>query len=629
MTPKSKTFLLLVVLTSFFPSLIAARPAAASGQATFVRTDTKTQGTWNGVYGLDGYFIGGTSTNQTPGYVTFTPQNQANWTWTSSGTEVRDLQVPSASSTALRQASCWYSSSSNSYDLDVNITDTNTHQIALYLLDWDSRGRAETIQVVDAATGSVLDTRSASAFTNGIYYIWDISGHVKFNITRVSGDNAVVGAAFFDVATSSSTSGSAHFVTTDTSTQGTWQGVYGADGYSLVGDKQSIPAYAVLTPQNQLNWTWASTTTDTRALQLSSGTGRIAATWYNYPTFSIDVNITDGGSHQVAFYSIDWDSKNRTQTIQVVDAQSGAVLDSRSVFSFTNGIYVVWTVSGHVKFNITATSGPNSVVSGVFFGAGGSVPPPPTAPTNPTSPSSQNCPPTINAVSFNGIDTTTQGAWKGIGNFNAPPASSSLVYGKDGDVLPDTENCDGSCNPFPGYVTFGPQCVGATTPGNIGAKPYSTHAYVALVQGSSGVMGQEPQNATNTSYFQCNYTFSNAVSPWGLMVAWRPVVDTREISNWYTCSGITSYYLEFSFGSSTHNFEVYVVDDPNGGSLLRSEELQVLDGNTDAVLYDSGSFTNFTGGVYYKWSITGHVKVKLINTSTNGANAVINGAFFN
>jgi hypothetical protein len=141
-------------------------------------------------------------------------------------------------------------------------------------------------------------------------------------------------------------------------------------------------------------------------------------------------------------------------------------------------------------------------------------------------------------------------------------------------------------------------------------------------------MGAEPQNATNTDYFQCNYTFSNAASPWALMVSWRPVVDTREISKWYTCSGIASFYLEFSFGDSTHDLEVYVVDDQNGGAQLRSEKLQVLDGNTDAVLYDSGSFTNFTGGVYYKWSITGHVKINVINTSTNGTDAVINGVFF-
>jgi hypothetical protein len=257
--------------------------------------------------------------------------------------------------------------------------------------------------------------------------------------------------------------------------------------------------------------------------------------------------------------------------------------------------------------------------SGSGSGSGGSGSTPPNNPPPVTGTGT-------NAVTFNGIDTTTQGAWKGVGNFKASPASSSLVYGKDGVILPDTESCDTACNPFPNYVSFGPQAVNSSTLGNLGAKPYSTHAFAALVQGS--VMGAEPGNPTNTNYFQCNYTFSNPAIPWAPMVAWTPSVDTREISEWNTCLGITTYYLELTF-AGTHNFEVYVVDDQNGGTRLRSEQIQVLDGDTNAVLYDSGSFTNFTGGVYYKWTLTGHVKVKVINTSTNGTDAVVNGAFFN
>ena len=239
-----------------------------------------------------------------------------------------------------------------------------------------------------------------------------------------------------------------------------------------------------------------------------------------------------------------------------------------------------------------------------------------------------DCPVTTNAVTFLGVDTTTQGAWKGAGNFNAPPASSSLTYGRDGDILPDTEGCDLACNPVPNYASFGPQCINSATPGNTGSKPNTTHSYVNLVQGPASVMGAEPQNTTNTNFFQCNYTDNNPAVPWAPMVAWRPVVDTREISRWYTCGGISSFYLELSFGSSTHNFEVYVVDDMNGGTLARTEEIQVLDGNTNAVLWDSGAFTNFSGGMYYKWAITGHVKIKVINLATNGRDGIINGVFF-
>lgn len=412
----------------------------------------------------------------------------------------------------------------------------------------------------------------------------------------------------------------------DTTTQGNWSSSYGADGYSLAGSTQNPPSYASFSESNASVYTWATNSSDVRALSVPGG-GTIAAGWYN-TSFSLNVSFNDGNTHLVALYALDYDSRGRAETIQIVDPSTNNVLNSQVLSNFSNGVYLLWYVSGQVKINVTSSAGPNGAVSGLFFGSGGtsiaSAPP-----SNPAPPSTQACPPSTNAVTFNGIDTTTQGAWKGIGNFNAAPASSSLVYGKDGDILPDTENCDAACNPFPAYVSFGPQCLTSTTPGNVGSKPYSTHAYVDLVQGSSGVMGAEPQNATNTDYFQCNYTNSNAVAPWGLMVAWRPTTDTREISEWYTCSGIASYYLEFSFGNSTHNFEVYAVDDQNGSTELRSEEIQILDGETDAVLYDSGSFTTFTGGVYYKWSITGHVKVKVINTSTNGTNAVINGAFFN
>ena len=410
----------------------------------------------------------------------------------------------------------------------------------------------------------------------------------------------------------------------DLATQGNWSSAYGADGYSLAGSTQHLPSYASFSLTNSSEYTWVTSSTDARALSVPGG-GAIAAAWFSSSSFTLNISFNDGNAHTVALYALDWDRAGRVETIQIVDPSTNDILNTQALSNFSNGDYLVWSITGQVQINVTYSAGPNGVISGIFFGNGGTSIA--SSPGNGSSGSNSNCPTTINAVSFIGTDTTTQGAWKGVGNFAAPPASSSLVYGKDGDILPDTESCDQACNPFPSYVSFGPQCVNSSTPGNIGSKPYSTHAYVALVQGS--VMGAEPQNPSNTDFFQCNYTFSNPAAPWAPMVAWTPSVDTREISNWNTCLGITSYYLELSFGNSAHNFEVYVVDDQNGGTNLRSEELQVLDGNTNAVLYDSGSFTNFTGGVYYKWSITGHVKIKLTNTSTNGTDAVINGVFFN
>jgi hypothetical protein len=159
----------------------------------------------------------------------------------------------------------------------------------------------------------------------------------------------------------------ATFINTDTTTQGNWHGVYGADGYSIANDSQNIPSYATLAVQNQNNWTWAASTTDPRALQTGNGTGRKAATWYGNSPFGFDVNLTDGNVHQFGLYAVDWDNNGRVETVQIVDANTGAVLDTRNLSNFTNGIYLIWNLSGHVKVNLTWNSGVNAVVSGVFF----------------------------------------------------------------------------------------------------------------------------------------------------------------------------------------------------------------------------------------------------------------------
>ena len=81
----------------------------------------------------------------------------------------------------------------------------------------------------------------------------------------------------------------------------------------------------------------------------------------------MDVKVTDGQPHKLSVYGLDWDQTGRAETIDVVDAGSGAVLDRRSLSSFVYGAYVSWTVSGHVQLRVKRTAGSNAVVSGLFF----------------------------------------------------------------------------------------------------------------------------------------------------------------------------------------------------------------------------------------------------------------------
>ena len=383
----------LVVAFLFFSGVFGARvQAATNAAATFTRIDTATQGNWSGNYGSDGYAIANSS-QRIPAYASFGLLNQLSYTWDGNTGDSRAPQTAPQG----RIASCWDSLSS--FTMDVNLTDGKAHQVAVYALDWDNYlgGRAETLQVVDANTNAVLDTRSISSFTGGAYLVWNITGHVHINATMNAGGNSVISGIFFSGATGTTAAATAtsiaSFKGTDTATLGNWQGKYGSDGYAIANSNQMVPSYAAFSPVNQLSYTWAYNTSDSRAPQTTQG--RIASCWDSLSSFSFDVNLTDGKSHQVAVYALDWDGYmgGRSETLQVVDASSNTVLDTRSISSFTRGIYLVWNITGHVRINVIMNAGVNSVVSAIFFdatsAANQAAPGTATAPAITTQPVSQ------------------------------------------------------------------------------------------------------------------------------------------------------------------------------------------------------------------------------------------------
>jgi hypothetical protein len=160
--------------------------------AQFVKTDSTTRGNWNGVYGGEGYSIAGV-TATLPSYASFAtaaPQ----WVWASTSTNPSALVVPATSS---RIAACWYSSTQVGFDLSLN--DSQTHRVSVYFLDATSSGRQERVDVVDRATGAVLDSRTVSNFATGTYMTWDLGGDVSIRLTPTA-VNAVASGIFFDVA---------------------------------------------------------------------------------------------------------------------------------------------------------------------------------------------------------------------------------------------------------------------------------------------------------------------------------------------------------------------------------------------------------------------------------------------
>jgi hypothetical protein len=165
----------------------------SASSAQYVGVDTSTQGTWTGKYGSSGELIANDLSNP-PSFAAVSFTGDSLYTWAASTTDVRALQTSSGAST--RTATCYYSHASSSFDINLNLADGNPHKIALYLVDWDSTVRTQTISILDANSKAVLSTENYSGFHNGEYAVWNIKGNVIIQVTHTGGANAVVSGIF-------------------------------------------------------------------------------------------------------------------------------------------------------------------------------------------------------------------------------------------------------------------------------------------------------------------------------------------------------------------------------------------------------------------------------------------------
>jgi autotransporter-associated beta strand protein len=191
-------------------------------------------------------------------------------------------------------------------------------------------------------------------------------------------------------------SSSATFVGVDSLTQGSWKGKYGADGYEIITgvlnpmmiDRQTMwirtddqsfdqlntyPAYVHCNSSGGGLLPWAFPTSDPRALQYPplDDDHRIAAGSLRseYPVRTHDLYFTDGQTHRVAQYLLG------TGIVQfdVLDADSGTLLDTRTAPSCANGKWLIWDLKGHVTIRKTLVAG-TSYDCGLFFGGGTGAP---------------------------------------------------------------------------------------------------------------------------------------------------------------------------------------------------------------------------------------------------------------
>jgi hypothetical protein len=149
----------------------------------------------------------------------------------------------------------------------------------------------------------------------------------------------------------------------DEKTQGDWTGRYGRAGCELAGGKTAAPTDVHVEWSDARHYIWARQTDDRRALVMLDGS-RVAACRYA-PTLDLTVD-SQGRSRRLSLYYVDWDRQRTRQTFSV-RGDDGTLLDWREVGDIQGGCYLTWEIQGAVRLTIEHQTGPNAVISGIFF----------------------------------------------------------------------------------------------------------------------------------------------------------------------------------------------------------------------------------------------------------------------
>jgi hypothetical protein len=158
----------------------------------------------------------------------------------------------------------------------------------------------------------------------------------------------------------------------DRATKGAWKGNYGAKGYLLAGYSSSWPNSWVNPVSGGTLWVWNLASTDASALQAPSSLlpVRVAAAWFsNGGEMRLNVPASAGGLQKLSVYCLDYQASGLSDTLQIADSSSGAVLASLPMTQFQDGAYGVFYLKPPAQLTVRASNGGTAVFSGAFLDA--------------------------------------------------------------------------------------------------------------------------------------------------------------------------------------------------------------------------------------------------------------------
>jgi hypothetical protein len=152
-------------------------------------------------------------------------------------------------------------------------------------------------------------------------------------------------------------------------------GVYGADGYALLGwesggDLVSMPRASLVLDQGS-RYRWSTNTTALRALEDPTQTQRRATQWFHSTSLRLHLTFSTAYSGTLHLYAVDWDGTGRRQTVWV-DGGYGPQSVVMST-SFHDGAWLHFPINVSAGGTVTIRADRNfgqATFSGLFLGGG-------------------------------------------------------------------------------------------------------------------------------------------------------------------------------------------------------------------------------------------------------------------
>jgi hypothetical protein len=167
-----------------------------------------------GVYGAEGYFLAAFDAvdkhlEKLPSWVKSVAQvfgGTANGPWLDPppANDTRALQDPRNSSGPRKIGQYCGVSTQPSFPIDITVEPAApgfTYQFAVYLVDWDGRGRRQTVQLMDGDTKEDISPAVLVGpdFVGGVWLVWQYPSSVRVRVNLIRGTNEVFSAVLFDL----------------------------------------------------------------------------------------------------------------------------------------------------------------------------------------------------------------------------------------------------------------------------------------------------------------------------------------------------------------------------------------------------------------------------------------------